>query len=335
LAAAAAQLAACILAEHPSGSSIVHVLPDYIVQITGQELKQMFSKGPIQTTPRARRISGIPLPTKVSEKGGDVPSGAVVPKCAPKQSLRRVLQSSPHDWTLTKIPRNGHCLFECIAMAFRKMNRPELPQSWKALRSVCSRQLLEWRGIIPGLPTPLVEADGMVSLEVTRGTGTCRVTLEQYSNQIATSLYGGTEELMLIAQMFNMRIHVFHNQSYTGGDPVPKESFMVNPMENPNFDVTDIYLLLETGEEGIADHHTLMIHKYAEHKELMSRAPVVDVDYCVAESDYGFGLKALKIFHPGDLTGNSFTSIIIHSYSAACWNYLCCFTILSSCNRLV
>jgi hypothetical protein len=198
------------------------------------------------------------------------------------------------------------------------MNRPDLPQSWKNLRTACSKQLLEWRGVIPGLRKPMVEADGKVRIVVTRGESEGRVTLEQYCHQIETSLYGGTEELMLIAQMFNVRIHVFHNESYIGGDPFPIESFKVNPMDS--HDVTDIYLLLETGGKGIADHHTLMIHKHARHKELMSRAPIVDIDYCVAESDYGYGLMAMRIFEEGDFTGNSFTSIIIHFYSAAC----CC-----------
>ncbi len=55
-----------------------------------------------------------------------------------------------------------------------------------------------------------------------------------------------------------------------------------------------------------------MIHKYALHAELMSRMPVINVDYCVAESEFGFGLQALRDFLIGDPTGNSFTSIIIH-----------------------
>ena len=71
-------------------------------------------------------------------------------------------------------------------------------------------------------------------------------------------------------------------------------------------------MLLETATgTGVGDHTTLMIHKYAKHAELMSRLPVIDVDYCVAESDYGFGLKALRDFDEGDVTGNSFASIII------------------------
>jgi hypothetical protein len=66
-----------------------------------------------------------------------------------------------------------------------------------------------------------------------------------------------------------------------------------------------IYLLLETAHgDGIGDHTTLMIHKYAQHAELMARVPVIDVDYCVAKSDYGWGLKALRDFAKDDVTGN-------------------------------
>jgi hypothetical protein len=76
---------------------------------------------------------------------------------------------------------------------------------------------------------------------------------------------------------------------------------------------------LETGlGKGVGDHTTLMIHKYAEHAELMSRMPVIDVDYCVVKSEFGYGLKALKTFYEGDVTGISILSIIIY-YFGACF----------------
>jgi hypothetical protein len=53
-----------------------------------------------------------------------------------------------------------------------------------------------------------------------------------------------------------------------------------------------------------------MIHKYWLHADLMSRMPVIDVDYRVVKSEFGFGLQALRDFLNGDPTGNSFTSII-------------------------
>ena len=81
-------------------------------------------------------------------------------------------------------------------------------------------------------------------------------------------------------------------------------------------------LLETTSGNGTGDHTTLMIHKYAEHAELMSRLPVIDVDYCVAESKYGFGLKAMRDYDEGDVTGNSFTSIIIQFIL-----FLFCFTL--------
>lgn len=149
----------------------------------------------------------------------------VNPNDAPKQSLRQVLKSSPHDWTMAKISRSGHCLFESIALAFKKLNRPDLPQTWQDLRSVCSKQLLEWKGIIPGLPNH----HGMANVKITRGEKEVHVTLEEYCKLIATSLYGGSDEITIIVQMFKVQIHVFHDESYTGGDPIPVERFMVNP----------------------------------------------------------------------------------------------------------
>jgi len=88
-----------------------------------------------------------------------------------------------------------------------------------------------------------------------------------------------------------------------------------------------IYLLLETGlGEGVGDHTTLMIHKYAEHAELMSRMPVIDVDYYVAKSAFGYGLKSLKVYKKGDVAGNSFIIISIIIYYLV--HFLFCFWLL-------
>ena len=97
-----------------------------------------------------------------------------------------------------------------------------------------------------------------------------------------------------------------------------------------------IYLLLETAHgSGIGDHTTLMIHKYAEHAELMARVPVIDVDYCVAKSDHGFGLKALRDFDVGDVTGNCLlllaAACCCSLFAAAC----CCSLFAAACCLLL
>jgi hypothetical protein len=213
------------------------------------QVKDKLRKKQARQAAAAAKLAGANSPAllpKVPEKGAGVTSvavdpkdapkqslknipktalAAVNPKDAPKQSLRHVLKSPPHDWKMTKIPRSGHCLFESIALAFKKLNRPDLPQTWQDLRSVCSKQLLKWKGVIPGLPIN----PGMAKVQINRGEKEVDVTLEEYCNLIATSLYGGSDEIMIIVQMFKVQIHVFHDESYTGGDPIPVQIFMVNP----------------------------------------------------------------------------------------------------------
>ncbi len=144
--------------------------------------------------------------------------------------------------------------------------------------------------------------------------------------------------MMMIVQMYKLQISVYHNESYSaGGNPEPVEIVRVNPrlpvsheanagksmhihaMFFCSFDCCcssfisgpQIHLLLETGRSGVSDHTTLMIHKHAQHNELMLRMPLIDVDYCVAQSEHGWGLKCLKRIEKGDPTGEFLTSIII------------------------
>ena len=224
-------------AEHPSGSSIVVVIPDHIAQLTDSEIDQVLGSSPLKASPTARRIPAVALPQRLAQNDAKVPSVAVNfkdAKDAPKYNLRNILKSFPHDWKMTKIPRFGHCLFESIALAFRKLKRPdELPQTFQELRSVCSKQLLYWKGIIPnfGECNPLLFNDqGIAKVQINRGDEKeVDVTLQEYCELISTSLYGGFDEIMIIVQLFKVQIHVYHDQSYTGGEPAPVQIFMVDP----------------------------------------------------------------------------------------------------------
>jgi hypothetical protein len=209
-----------------------------------------------QTTPQemdARPISAVNLPQKrlslrvsssaapsssagavalsktLSRKNDTVPS---VAKNSPKKklpNLRNILKSSPHEWTMAKITRFGHCLFESVVLAFRKLRRPELPQTYQELRSRCAKQLLDWNGIIPGnYMGQLVFSNGVANVEITRGKEKVDVTLQQYCDLIETNLYGGYDEIMIIVNMFKVQIIVYHDASYTGGDPEPVQIHMVD-----------------------------------------------------------------------------------------------------------
>lgn len=180
----------------PSGSSLVHVIPDHIAQLTGPEL----------------------LPVAGSAEG------------SPKQSLRAILKASPHNWTMTKIKRNGHCLFASIALALKNLKRPELPTTIEALREACAKQLLQWKGIIPGLLDPLFH-DGITTVQLYRGEKEQTISLADYCQLIRESLYGGYDEIMMIVQMYKLQISVYHDETYNaGGNSGPVETFRVNPL---------------------------------------------------------------------------------------------------------
>ena len=167
--------------------------------MTDQQKNEVFGRSPLKATPTARRVPAVALPKRPVQKDAKVPC---VAKDSPKYNLRNILKSFPHDWKMAKIPRNGHCLFESIAMAFRKLNRSdELPQTFQELRTVVSKQLLHWKGIIPnsGEHNPFIFDDqGIMKSQIQRGEKEVEITLQEYCELVSTSLYGGFDEIMTI-----------------------------------------------------------------------------------------------------------------------------------------
>ena len=214
----------------PSGESLVHMIPDHIAQLTRPELLRAASgTSAIQPSPNAPRFRCVPavsLPPSV-DHGQSVAGSA---EGSPKQSLRAVLKASPHNWTMIKIKRDGHCLFASIALALKNLKRPELPTTVEALREACAKQLLQWKGIIPGLLDPLFH-DGITTVQLYRGEKEVTISLADYCELVRTSLYGGFDEIMMIVQMYKLQISIYHNENYRGGgNPEPVEIFRVNPM---------------------------------------------------------------------------------------------------------
>jgi hypothetical protein len=372
-----------ILAENlgpPTGVSIVHLIPDDIAKLTTDELGAIFCSSPIVPIPDVRLVIPVATPSAVNpmlpqtNAAGTLDvvsptapvaiSSAANPKppptnaagtsvsvnaeSAPKKKLRAVLRASPHNWKMLKITRNGHCLFGSLVLALQKLNRPDLPKTVQDLRSACANQLRRWKGVIPGMEATLFD-EGMTKVQVVRGEAEVEVSLEKYCQMLEKSMYGGFDEMMIVVQMFKVQIHLFHDGSYSGGIPVPVQIFLVNP-QLPETDEVNagprIHLLLETARSaGISDHTTLMIHRHAEHAELMSRMPVIDVDYCVAQSPFGWGLKSMRDFDEEDCTGNCFTSAIVQclifiplhaacTLAAVCCPLLPAGIFLSSCKQV-
>ena len=163
---------------------------------------------------------------------GPAPASSAAPALAngattkPKK-LRAVLKSSPLNWKMAKIPRDGHCLFSSFVMAFKENPAlTSLPQTVKELRLACSKQLWQWNGIIPNLyaaegNSTLFDDYGNTRVQNHRGDALVTVNLQQYCSALEDYLYGGFEEIMLIVQMYKLQVHVYSQQFYRGGNPIP------------------------------------------------------------------------------------------------------------------
>ena len=237
-------------------------------------------------------------------------------------NLRNVLKLAPHNWTLPHILRDGNCLFHSFVSAFNFLDghdcQRQLPKTQKELRKACAQQLLDWNGKIPNYPD-LFERDGphneMRLVQQYRGEKEEWVSISSFCKMLATSLYGGEEEIMLIVQMYKLQVWVYVDQDHRheGGELKPKKYFMFPelPEDAEENRGPRIHLLLETAIEGAGDHTTHMIHKFQKHAYCMSRMPVIDKDYRVADCEYGRGLQSLKqpFIEVGDPCGKFFISL--------------------------
>jgi hypothetical protein len=237
--------------------------------------------------------------------------------------LRNVLKLAPHNWTLPHIPRDGNCMFHSFVSAFNFLDGHDcprqLPKNQKELRKACAQQLLDWNGKIPNYPD-LFEEDGPHKgkrlLQLYRCEKESWVSLSDYCKLLETSLYGGEEEIMLIVQMYKLQVLYYVDQDYRhegSGEVKPKTYFMSPhlPEEAKENRGPRIHMLLEVAKQGAGDHTTHMIHKFQKHAYYMSRMPVIDKDYRVAECEHGRGLQSMKepFIEVGDPTGKFFISL--------------------------
>lgn len=222
----------------------------------------------------------------------------------PNVNLRNVLKAAPFRFVMTRIPRSGHCLFESFVLAFKLLKLPNMPKTQQQLRSACAKQLMEWNGQIPTLP-PLFDSDDDTPVIAIRGGAEQRVSLKEYCNLLNTNLYGGLEEYMLIVQMYQLQVHLYQDAFYRGGSPVSIPIFRNSelPANHPDNAGPRIFMLLEMGKNGTSDHTTLMIHRYAQYDDLMSRMPVQHRDYKIVQGIHGRGMQSMRRFPKDDLIG--------------------------------
>lgn len=142
------------------------------------------------------------------------------PTIAPntKQTLRSLLKDK--EFVAVRIPKDGHCLFTAVANAF-KIFRPDLPHTYKELREVCAKKLALSKDRMPGM---VYSQDGKtVELRSQRGENPVWVSLDAYCDRLKTNLYGGFEEMKLMAHMFKLRFNVYVDIHFNGHELNPSK----------------------------------------------------------------------------------------------------------------
>jgi hypothetical protein len=254
------------------------------------------------TSAKALAVAAAPAPATAAP---EIPVANV--------SLRNVLKAAPFRFLMSRIPRNGHCLFESFVLAFKLLKLPNMPRTQQELRSACAKQLLEWNGNIPNMP-PLFDTDGTTMMKAIRDGPSEKVSLKRYCSLLKTNLYGGFEEIMLIVQMFRLQVHLYEDSSYRRGSPVSIPILRNSELaeDHPDNAGPRIFLLLEMGKkDAVGDHTTLMIHRYAQYDDYMSRMPVQHRDYKIVQGIHGRGMQTMRRYRKDDLIGKLISIIIM------------------------
>ena len=172
----------------------------------------------------AKSLSASPSPIVAAPEPS--PARAAKPRL---KNFRK--QLSADGWTLLRTPRNGHCLFEAIAKGIQ-LYRPESAMTMKKLRSECSAKMMELNGEVPNWPTNLfhenVHGLRLTPLQIHRGEETTPVTLDEYCQLLGSNLYGGQEEIALMANMYKLQVNVFHSEF------IEPQRYLQNPNLDPN-----------------------------------------------------------------------------------------------------
>lgn len=193
-------------------------------------------------SPTTRNVVAVKLPVaqshgskkRVSQKlfhdPASVPSAAQPNLKQAQKTIRSKLKAS--GWTIVPIPRDGHCLFESFVRAL-KIYRPELQMTMLQLRLACADKMRELKGAVPNLFLKMFEEDEFgVLLQKKRSDDVTKVTLEEYCELLEESLYGGMEEIVLLANMYKLKVTVYDSQN-CNGEP---QSYLQNsdlPADHP------------------------------------------------------------------------------------------------------
>ena len=164
-------------------------------------------------------------------------AAAAATTVARNKRLRTALKAS--GWSIVRIPKNGHCLFESIARAF-KIFRPELQLSMFQIRWALADKMKELKGVIPNFPIQMFEKNEsgelIAKIKMHRDDeDETNVSLDEYCDLLGSSLYGGQEEIVLLANMYKLKLTVYdQQQSFDGLEP---QTYLQNcnvPADHPD-----------------------------------------------------------------------------------------------------
>jgi len=196
-------------------------------------------------SPKTRKVAAVKLPSDIPSPKTRRVAAVKLPDAkdvsAETASRNKRLRSElkAKGWVICRIPKNGHCLFESIARAF-KIFRPELQLSMFQIRCALADKLKELKGVIPNFPIQMFEENesgeliAKIKLYNDDDVETI-VSLDQYCDLLGSSLYGGQEEIVLLANMYKLKLTVYdQQQSLDGSEP---QTFLQNfllPADHPD-----------------------------------------------------------------------------------------------------
>ena len=229
-------------------------------------------------------------------------------------------------YSVKAIARDGDCLFKCIMVDQERLTKTKM--NVKQVRdSVAAALISEMtsNGCITGQPYDYFRKndEGVfvnISFESYRGAAADAAkaaekrakkkgvpvelpppspppTLEEYADMIRGNLFGGDLETLLLANLYDLTIHVFSWQFFDGDC-----SFSPQVYGSGSRTVSIVFEQDFSRATGGADHYNLILRqKFTKWEAYMRNMPQWNRDIAICDSKGGRGIKALRSFKKGDV----------------------------------
>jgi hypothetical protein len=231
------------------------------------------------------------------------------------QAKQKVLHSLiKKRFNIQRIPRDGHCLFNCFITAQKLHNNETL--TLKQVRDSVAAHLvkeIEENGAIPGQMYEYFEKNDEGAFVLTgafeslRGEAAARrkkgkkaspkPTLHEYAAKIQSGMYGGDLEMIVLASVYNVSFHVyswhfFDEQRHHEPQVIGSGPRIISLLYEQDF----------SSATGGQDHYQLMkSQKFTKWNAYMRDMPKWKIDIGPTFGRAGRGIMALRDFKKGDV----------------------------------